>query len=315
LGQDCEVGPFCVIEQDVVMGDRCVLESHAVIRRGVTLGNDNRIFESSVIGGLPQHVQVRTYDGGLRVGNNNVFREYTTLHRSMTPGTATVIGDNCFFMVNAHVAHDCVVGDNVIIANNSMLGGHVTVDDRAFISGGVAVHQFCRVGRQCMVGGTARVVKDVPPYVTIDGVSTFVVGLNTVGLRRGGMTSQDMVQLKAAYRTIYRSGYSWREVLGASCDRVRDRTGRRVSQVFVGHQAGHRRRTPLAAGRHDQAYGHRRSRRYRRRHAPRSKRRLSFRFANHATSHGPTSSRSSGRFVVPCPPCVALRARFDSLGG
>jgi UDP-N-acetylglucosamine acyltransferase len=213
LGQDCEVGPFCVIEQDVVLGDRCVLESHAVIRRGVTLGNDNRIFESSVIGGLPQHVQVRTYDGGLRVGNNNVFREYTTLHRSMTPGTSTVIGDNCFFMVNAHVAHDCIVGNNVIIANNSMLGGHVTVDDRAFISGGVAVHQFCRVGRQCMVGGTARVVKDVPPYVTIDGVSTFVVGLNTVGLRRGGMTSQDMVQLKAAYRTIYRSGYSWREVL------------------------------------------------------------------------------------------------------
>lgn len=213
LGRDCEVGPFCVIEQDVVMGDRCVLDSHVVIRRGVTLGDDNRISESSVLGALPQHIQARAFDGGLTIGSGNTFREYTTLHRSMHAGTATIVGDNNFFMVNAHVAHDCIVGNNVIIANNTMLGGHVTVDDRAFISGGVAVHQFCRIGRQCMVGGTARVIKDVPPYVTIDGVSTYVVGLNTVGLRRGGMTSQDMVQLKAAYRTIYRSGFSWREVL------------------------------------------------------------------------------------------------------
>lgn len=213
LGQDCEVGPFCVVEQDVVLGARCILDSHAIVRRGTVMGDDNRLSEGCVVGGLPQHLQSRTYDGGLTIGSNNTFREHTTIHRGLHAGAATIVGDNNFLMVGAHIAHDCVVGNNVIMANMAMLGGHVQVEDRAFISGAVAIHQFCRIGRQCMIGGTARVVKDVLPYVTIDGVSTYVVGLNTVGLRRGGMTVQEMNELKAAYRVIYRSGLTWREVL------------------------------------------------------------------------------------------------------
>lgn len=219
LGRDCEVGPFAVIEESVVLGDRCAVASHVVIRRGAVLGDDNRIGEHSVIGGLAQHIQARDYTGGVRIGSGNTLREYVTIHRALHEGGETVVGHNNFMMVNAHVAHDCVVGDHVILANNCMLGGHVTVDDRAFVSGGVAVHQFCRVGRQCMIGGTARIIKDVPPYVTIDGASNFVVGLNTIGLRRGGMSSAELLQLKQAYRVIYRSCLAWRDVLATLAEK------------------------------------------------------------------------------------------------
>ena len=126
---------------------------------------------------------------------------------------ARVVGDSNFVMVNVHVAHDCVVGNNVIIANNAMLAGHVAVGNRAYVSGAVGVHQFCRIGSHAMVGGQAHITRDVPPYVTIDGLSSQVVGLNRIGLRRAGFTDDDLLQLKAAYRIIYRSGRSWADVL------------------------------------------------------------------------------------------------------
>jgi UDP-N-acetylglucosamine acyltransferase len=116
-------------------------------------------------------------------------------------------------MVGVHIAHDCRVGNDTIFANNAMLGGHVTVEDRAYISGNVAVHQFCRIGRLAMLGGLARVIKDVPPYVTIDGQSGCVVGLNSIGLRRNGFTTAEILELKTAYRLIYRSGLKWREIV------------------------------------------------------------------------------------------------------
>jgi UDP-N-acetylglucosamine acyltransferase len=213
LGRDCEVGPFAVIEQDVTVGNRCSIDSHAVLKRGIVLGDDNRIGEHAVIGGLAQHIQAKNYDGRLRIGTGNTFREYVTIHRALSSSGETIVGNNNFFMVNAHVAHDCIVGNQIIMANAAMLGGHVTVDDKAFVSGGVAIHQFCRIGRQCMIGGTARVIKDVLPYVTIDGASNYVVGLNTIGLRRSGMTSEDLLQIKQAYRVIYRGCLSWSEVL------------------------------------------------------------------------------------------------------
>jgi UDP-N-acetylglucosamine acyltransferase len=125
----------------------------------------------------------------------------------------TRIGDNNLLMVGAHVAHDCTVGSNVILANNALLGGFVTVEDRAFVSGAVAVHQFCRVGRLAMIGGCARVVQDIPPYVMVDGRSGLIVGLNLVGLRRNGYSAADVAQLKAAYRVIYRQGLRWTDVL------------------------------------------------------------------------------------------------------
>ena len=171
--------------------------------------------EGAVLGGMPQHLHMPEFPGRLVIGDGNVIRENVTVHRAMDAEKATRIGSGCLLMVGAHVAHDCTLGDNVILTNNAMLGGHVIVGDRAYISGGVAVHQFCRVGRLAMVGGLARVRQDVPPFVTVDGGSTMIVGLNRVGLRRAGFTAEQMSELKEAYRLIYRSGLPWDEMLAS----------------------------------------------------------------------------------------------------
>jgi UDP-N-acetylglucosamine acyltransferase len=128
-------------------------------------------------------------------------------------GAQTLVGSNNYVMSGGHFGHDVVVGNNCIFANGAMLGGHVEVEDRAFVSGAVAVHQFCRIGRLAMVGGHARVVQDVPPYMLVDGQSGSIVGLNVVGLRRSGHSSEDITDLKAAYRVIYRRGLAWKDVL------------------------------------------------------------------------------------------------------
>jgi UDP-N-acetylglucosamine acyltransferase len=213
LGHGTTVGPFAIIEPDVILGDNCTVAARAAIKSGTTLGDNNTILEGAVIGGFPQHLRMPDRVGRVEIGSNNIIRENVTVHRALQEGTATRIGNGNLLMVGMHVAHDCVIGDHVVFANNVLLGGFVQVCDRAFVSGAVAVHQFCRIGRLAMVGGCARVVQDVPPYVMIDGHSGLIVGLNLVGLRRNGYGPEDVAQLKAAYRTIYRSGLRFVEVL------------------------------------------------------------------------------------------------------
>jgi len=213
LGRGVRIGPFSVIEDDATLDDDCVLESHVVIKSGTLLGSGNHIFEGAILGGLPQHLHVPERPGRIVIGSGNTIREHVTIHRPLETHHRTVIGDHCLLMANAHVAHDCTIASNAILTNNVMLGGHVTVGPRAFVSGGVAVHQYCRVGSLAMVGGQAHVCKDVPPFVTIDGQSGYVVGLNQVGLKRAGHGQDDILQLKAAYRLIYRSGLLWEEML------------------------------------------------------------------------------------------------------
>ena len=213
IGPDVSVGPFSVVESGAAIGPRCILESHVVIKAGTTLGADNHVSEGAVLGGLPQHVHMPDSPGGVVIGSGNTIRENVTVHRAMEADKLTVIGDNNLLMVGSHVAHDCRLGNHTIITNNVMLAGHVRVEDRAYMSGAAAVHQFCRVGMLAMVGGQAHLVKDVPPFVTVDGLSSLVVGLNQVGLRRAGFRLEAVRQLKAAYRVIYRSGLAWAEVL------------------------------------------------------------------------------------------------------
>ena len=213
IGREVNIGPFCVIEDDVAIGDRTTLGSHVIIKRGTMLGSDNRIFDGAILGGLPQHIHIPERPGRVVIGSGNTIRESVTVHRALEEDATTTLGDNNLLMVNAHVAHDCQLGNHVILTNNTLLGGHVTVGDRAYVSGAVAVHQFCRIGSLAMVGGQARVVKDIPPFVTVDGLSSFVVGLNTIGLRRAGFSGEEIQQLKDAYRVIYRSGLPWKEML------------------------------------------------------------------------------------------------------
>jgi len=213
LGVGVTIGPFAVVEDGVVLGDFCKLATGSVIKAGVTAGCHNDFGEHAVIGGAPQHVARPEAIGRIAIGDHNVFREHVTIHRAMKPDGLTTVGNANYVMAGAHLAHDTTLGNNVIFANNSLLGGHVLVEDRAFVSGAVAIHQFCRIGRLAMVGGHARVVQDVPPYMMVDGMSGCIVGLNTVGLRRSGHTTADINDLKAAYRIIYRRGLAWTEVL------------------------------------------------------------------------------------------------------
>ena len=213
LGVGVSIGAFASVEADVELGDHCVVASGAVVKSGVKAGRQNEFCEHAVIGGAPQHAGRPQHIGRVVIGDNNVFREYVTIHRALKPETATTVGDGNYVMASAHFGHDSTVGNNAIVANGALLGGHVSVADRAFVSGAVAVHQFCRVGRLAMVGGHARVVQDVPPFMLLDGQSGCIVGLNIVGLRRSGHTAEDIASLKAAYRLIYRRGLPWKEVL------------------------------------------------------------------------------------------------------
>ncbi len=221
IGENVEIGPYSVIEPDAEIGDGCRLESRVVVKRGTTPGTNNWVCAGAVLGGLPQHVHIPERPGRVLIGSGNTIRENVTVHRALADDDTTTIGDNNLLMVNVHVAHDCRVGNHTIFANNAMLAGHVTVGDRAYVSGAVAVHQFCRIGSYAMVGGQAHVIKDVPPYVTIDGLSSRVVGLNQIGLRRAGFGAEAICRLKEAYRVIFRSGLSWNDLL----QRLRDEFG------------------------------------------------------------------------------------------
>ncbi|MDO5553577.1 MAG: acyl-ACP--UDP-N-acetylglucosamine O-acyltransferase [Planctomycetia bacterium] len=213
IGQDVQIGPFCVVEDNVEIGDGCCLEARVTVHRDTVMGTNNHLFEGATIGGLPQCVGIGDTCGSVVIGNGNMIRENVTIHRAMGEADATEIGDNCMFMVNAHIAHDCRISDNVIMANNTMLAGHVTVGRRAFISGAVGVHQFCRIGAFAMVGGQSHIVKDIPPFLLVDGLTSEIVGLNNVGLRRAGFSSDEIKEIKAVYRVLYQSSLPWREIV------------------------------------------------------------------------------------------------------
>jgi len=213
LASDIRIGPFAVVEAGVTVGPGSVIESGAVIKSGATLGADNHVFEGAVLGALPQYLHPPKATGRLVIGSGNTFRENTTVHVALECRNATVIGDGNYFMVNVHVAHDCLVGNQAIFANNTMLAGHAVVGDQAYLGGAAGVHQFARIGRLAMVGGQAHISRDVPPFVTVDGLSSLIVGINRIGLRRAGVDPSGIRQIKDAYRVIYRSGLLWPDVL------------------------------------------------------------------------------------------------------
>jgi len=205
LADDVEVGPYVIIDNNVSIGSGTKIMAHAVVREYTTIGERNQIHMGAIIGHDPQDV---AFDPGLesyvRIGNENNIREYCTIHRGTKQGSATCIGDNNFLMVNVHVAHNVQIGDRVIIANNTMLAGYVKVADRVFISGGAAVHQFCSVGSLAMISGQSGVSQNVPPFVIALGRNN-LEGLNLVGLRRAGVSSEAIREIKEAYGLMYRT--------------------------------------------------------------------------------------------------------------
>ncbi len=206
LARGVLVGPNAVIEDETIIGEGCEIGAHVVVKRFTTLGARNRVFEHAVLGGEPQDVKYRREASALVIGDENLIREYVTIHRASGEGEATRVGSRNFLMVGVHVAHNCEVGDDNIFANGAALAGHIVVEDHAFLSNNVGCHQFVRIGRYAMIGGKSKIVQDVLPFFTTDGNPARVRGLNAVGLRRAGFSPESRNALKRAFQLLFRAG-------------------------------------------------------------------------------------------------------------
>jgi UDP-N-acetylglucosamine acyltransferase len=203
LGEAITVGPFAVIESGAEIGANCQIGAHAVVHGYVKMGDGNILHPHAVLGGLPQDTGFKPeIETGLIVGDNNVFREGFTAHRATKENSSTRIGSGCYFMNNSHVAHDCSIGNNTIFASNVAIGGHVEVGDRVFMGGAVVVHQFCRVGSFAIVQGTTGLNKDVIPFTLVAGRPPKHYRLNTVGIKRAGISDERYNVLSAAFRLL-----------------------------------------------------------------------------------------------------------------
>ncbi|RVU30204.1 acyl-ACP--UDP-N-acetylglucosamine O-acyltransferase [Neptunomonas marina] len=216
LADNVTVGPWSYIGSDVVIGEGTTVASHVVIKGPTTIGANNRFFQFSSIG---EECQDKKYAGEptrLEIGDENVFREGVTVHRgTVQDNSLTKIGSDNLFMANAHVAHDCVVGDHTIMANNVAIAGHVHVGDHTILGGFTAVHQFCRIGSHVMCGAGTVVLKDVPDYVMATGNPASPHGINAEGLKRRGFSPEQLRVLKQAYRLVYRQKLTLEQALEA----------------------------------------------------------------------------------------------------
>jgi UDP-N-acetylglucosamine acyltransferase len=213
IGADVEIGPFSVISPQAMIGDKSILRSHVVIEGNVAIGTNNFIGHGAIIGTPPQDLSSSPdRKTKVEIGNDNVIREYCTIHRGSPEGSATKIGDKNFLMAGAHVGHNCEIGNNVVIANNCLLAGHVRVDDQAFLGGGSTFHQHMHIGRLVMVQGSSAFGKDLPPFV-IAAERNSVFGINVVGLRRSGFSAKDRDEIKKAFKLLYTSGLNISQAL------------------------------------------------------------------------------------------------------
>ena len=206
ISENVKIGPYSVIGPNVEIGNGTVIQSHVNITGNTIIGKNNKIYPFASIGNDPQDLKFKGEETKLEIGNNNKIREYVTINPGTEGGGGiTKVGNNCLFMVSAHIAHDCVVGDNVILANNVPLGGHAHVDDNAIIGGNSAVQQFTRVGKFAMIGGMCGVVRDVIPYGIAHGNRSILQGLNLIGLRRKNIPNKEILTLTEAYKEIFKN--------------------------------------------------------------------------------------------------------------
>ena len=213
LAAGVAVGPYCVIGAGVRLGEGCVLHSQVTLTGPALIGARNVFFPGACIGGVTQDLKYRGEPTFLEVGDDNVFREYTTVNRGTWGGAKTSIGSHNLFLAYCHIAHDCQVGNHVIFSNNGTLAGHVVVEDHVILGGLTAVHQFCRLGRHAITGGCSKIVQDVPPFMIVDGNPAAVRGVNAVGLQRGGYGEAAIRPLKQAYKSIFMRGQALSEAL------------------------------------------------------------------------------------------------------
>lgn len=203
IGNNVEIGPFCFIDKDVVIGDDCVLMNSVTVLSGTRIGRGNHFFPGAVIGAIPQDLKFRGEETTTEIGEHNTFRENTTINRGTAAKGRTVVGNHNLFMEGMHIGHDVIIGSRCIIGNSTKLAGEVEIADNAILSANVLVHQFCRIGSYAMVGGGCRTGQDIPPYITAARDPIAYCGLNLVGLRRHGFEREKIDQIHETYRLMY----------------------------------------------------------------------------------------------------------------
>ncbi len=212
IGENCEIGPFCYIDKNVVIGNDNRLMNSVTLLSGTRLGNHNVVFPGAVIGAIPQDLKFRGEETTAEIGDNNTIRENVTINRGTAAKNRTVVGNNNLLMEGMHIAHDVIVGNQCIIGNSTKIAGEVIVDDCAIISANVLIHQFCRIGSYVMVGGGTRTGQDIPPFVMAAREPVAYCGLNLVGLRRRGFSAELIENIHNTYRLLYQ-----REKLREEC--------------------------------------------------------------------------------------------------
>lgn len=225
LHETVEVGPYAVIDGDITIGPDTIIAAHATISGKTRIGARNKIGSFSTIGAPPQDIGYRDEPTELIIGDDNLIREYVSIHRGTPSGSGrTVIGNSNMFMLSTHVAHDCVIGNHVIMANVATLGGHVHIGDHVNLGGLVAVHQFCRIGDYSYIGGLSGVNQDVSPFVILAGTRNQmrVSGINKIGLRRHGMSRETIANLEKAFKIIFRSSLLLQEALDKTMAEIPD---------------------------------------------------------------------------------------------
>ena len=223
LAEGVTVGPFSIIGPDVVIASGTVIESHVVVKGPTLIGRNNKIFQFASVGEDPQDKKYQGEITRLEIGDRNVVREYCTLHRgTVQDNSVTRVGSDNLLMAYSHVAHDCVIGDGVIMANGASLAGHVTVDDFAILGGFTLVHQFCRIGRHSFSGMGSVISRDIPPYVIVGGSPTKPRGINNVGMERKGFSPEAILQIKRAFKLIYKSRLKLEEAIEKLTEMSRD---------------------------------------------------------------------------------------------
>jgi UDP-N-acetylglucosamine acyltransferase len=205
FGADVVIGPYCVVGEKVVIGEGTTLQNHVTICGPSVIGKRNQFFAYTSVGQRTQDLKYAGEPTHLEVGDDNVFREFCTVNRGTLPNSKTIIGSHNHFLAYCHIAHDCVVGNHVIFSNNGTLAGHVTVEDHVILGGLMAVHQFCRLGKFAITGGCSKIVQDIVPFTIVDGNPARARGVNIVGLQRHGFSEEQIKNLRAAYKTLYRS--------------------------------------------------------------------------------------------------------------
>lgn len=214
IAENVHISPYAVIGPHVEIGEGTWIGPHAVVNGPTKLGRNNKIFQFASVGESPQDKKYAGEPTRLEVGDNNTFRECTTISRGTKPGGGlTKIGDDNLFMAYVHIAHDCLVGNSTTFSNNASLAGHVTVGDFANLGGFVGVHQFCNIGSHCFCAGGSIIVKDVLPYITVSGHPAQPYGLNIEGLKRNNYTPEEIIILKRAYKILCREGISLEDAI------------------------------------------------------------------------------------------------------